>query len=179
MCNDIGQAAKIVAVVRTFVAVVALALALAGALAFTVGQGDAATAGESHTITLRGRFLGSGWRPALSRKLNKNKLTSFQLCAVLDHPRGKQFDCIPPAGLGLPAGTELRLEQTPPATGIRRPDSPGWGMVGLSPTAVLRAPLSNDTTGNKVGRVRFRATLRNATTGAIVSRSNVLVLRWR
>jgi hypothetical protein len=164
---------------RSGVVLSALVVALAGTLASDLAQAPPARAGEAHTLTLRGRFPGSGWQPALSRKLIKSRLTSFQLCAVLDHPRREQFDCIPQAGTRLPAGTELRLEQTPPATAIRRRDSPGWGMLGVSPTAVLRAPLSNDVTGNKVGRVRFRATLRRMTTGEILARSNVLVLRWR
>ena len=139
-----------------------------------------ATVGTAgHSITLRGKFLGSGWKRSLSGRLVKTRLTQFTLCALWDHPASKQFDCIPTAGSKLPDGTELRLEQKPPGQGLKRPDSPGWGMIGLSPTAVLRAPLSNDVTGNKRGTVRFRVTLRQRSNGAIVYLSNPFLLRWR
>jgi hypothetical protein len=168
-------------VLRAGVMFATVALALASALATQHRPAHAkATAGEAgHSITLRGKFLGSGWRKSLSRTLVRTRLTQFTLCALWDHPASRQFDCIPTAGASLPKGTELRLEQKPPGHGLRRADSPGWGMIGLSPTAVLRAPLSNDVTGNKVGTVRFRVTLRQRSSGAIIYRSNLLLLRWR
>ena len=164
--------------VRSGFACAVLALAVAGIVGFDLAKGRPAEAAAAHTITLRGKFAGSGWVRTLSRKLNKNRLIPFTLCAVWDHPSGKQFDCLPVPGSSLPPGTDLRLEQKPAGHGLRRADSPGWGMLAMSPTAVLKAPLSNDVTGNTFGTVRFRVTLRERATGRIVYRSNPFLLRW-
>src|SRR5215203_1202506 len=153
---------SIAGVLRSGVVFATAALALASALAtqHRPAHAQATVGAAGHGITLRARFPGSGWRRSLSATLRKNRLTTFTVCAVWDHPASKQFDCLPVAGTSLPAGTELRLEQKPAGHGLKRADSPGWGMIGLSPSAVLRAPLSNDVTGNKLGTVRFRVTLR-------------------
>jgi hypothetical protein len=153
---------------------VALACAFASDLAYR----ETADAAAGHNLTLRGRSPGWGWTTSMSRRLVRTRIIPFTVCAVWDQPASRPFDCTA-AVARLPRGTELRLEQKPAGQGIKRRDSPGWGMVGLSHTAILRVPLSNAVTGNRYGTVRFRVTLRRRDSGAIVYRSNPLVLRWR
>jgi hypothetical protein len=73
--------------------------------------------------------------------------------------------------------TTLRLEQDPAGRGIKRADSPGWGMLAASSTASLGAVLSNTVTGDVTGRFRYRVTLRDKA-GKVLVRSNVLPIDW-
>jgi hypothetical protein len=58
-----------------------------------------------------------------------------------------------------------------------RPDSPGWGLLGLSEHPAAEAVLSNTVAGNRLGALRYRATLRNRA-GEILATSNTLELVW-
>lgn len=80
-------------------------------------------------------------------------------------------------GNRLPPGTVLRLEQRPIGGAIKRADSPGWGMVALSPDAVLEAVLSNAVSGNKLGTFSYRVTLRNRA-GRVLGASNTFKAFW-
>jgi hypothetical protein len=77
----------------------------------------------------------------------------------------------------LPAKTILRLEQQPAGPAVTYPDSPGWGTVGTSDSPELRTVLSNGVTGNKLGTVTFRATLRDRS-GHVLATSNRFTLDW-
>jgi len=136
----------------------------------------AARAGEE--IALRASFHQGPWTRSLHLKLHKLSLTNFRLCAIWHGPAGATFDCDAAADTALPTGTSLRLEQSPVARALKRPGSPGWGMLGTSGTASLSAVLSNQVTGDKPGTFRYRVTLRNPT-GHIVAASNVLTVIWQ
>ena len=71
----------------------------------------------------------------------------------------------------------MRLEQSPVRQSVRRVDSPGWGMLATSSTAVVAAVLSNTVTGDTLGRFRYRVTLRDAA-GKVLMRSNVFPIVW-
>jgi hypothetical protein len=171
------------AVTIGFVSRRALLRAAAVTLALTASaglwQGRAADAAESHSITLRGKFAGGAWKPTLSRKLDRNRLIAFSLCAVWDQPTSRRFNCAAAQGVQLPEGTELRLEQRPAAAALKLRDSPGWGLLGVSGEPSFRVPLSNGVTGNRFGTVTFRVTLRERSSGKVLYRSNALLLRWR
>ena len=114
-------------------------------------------------ITLRGRSplaLGA-WQRRLRLKLVKLRLKRFELCAMVNHSTLSPT-CDAKPGEALPRGTILRLEQQPAGSGIRVQDTPGWGMVGTSLEPSILAVLSNVVTGNKVGTVTYRVTLRDA-----------------
>ena len=131
----------------------------------------------ANTITLRARIDHGAWQRGLSLKLVKTKLASFSVCAVLDAPVSQRFTCLAPHGTRLPAGTTMRLEQSPVKQALRRVDSPGWGMLATSQTAVVAAVLSNTVTGDVLGRFRYRVTLRDAA-GKVLLRSNPITVVW-
>lgn len=85
--------------------------------------------------------------------------------------------CRAKAGARLPLDTELRLEQHPAGPAVPAHGSPGWGTVGSSDTPELSVPLSNGVTGNQLGKVTFRATLRNQA-GRVLATSNTFTLTW-
>jgi hypothetical protein len=80
--------------------------------------------------------------------------------------------------VALPAGTVLRLEQSPVARALKRADSPGWGMLGSSPDGGLGAVLSNLVTDNRRGTFHYRVTLRDRSNNILVA-SNTLTVVWR
>jgi hypothetical protein len=130
------------------------------------------------TITVLGSQQTTGpFASSLSLKLVDGlKPIPFFVCAAW----GKQTapaDCKAASGTRLPAGTSIRLEQQPPGPAIKNPDSPGWGTVGTGDSPELSIPLSNGVTGNHLGKVTFRATLRNRS-GHVVATSNAFVLTW-
>src|SRR6266480_378657 len=87
----------------------------------------------TETITLRAKFHGGLWKKSLYIKLVKLRLTDFTLCAIWTRPAGETFDCELASKRQLPEGTIMRLEQSPVAKAVKRPESPGWGMLGASP----------------------------------------------
>lgn len=100
----------------------------------------------------------------------------FYVCAAWG-AREAPGGCHAKAGAKLPLGTELRLEQHPAGPAVPAQGSPGWGTVGSSDTPELSVPLSNGVTGNKLGKVTFRATLRNQA-GRVLATSNTFTLTW-
>jgi hypothetical protein len=164
--------------VLVLLASLALALpAASGAFAGTAG-GTRAAAEVSGDITLRVRVHHGAWRRSLSIKLVKLRLTSFTLCAIWNHQDADAFDCDAASRVALPAGTVLRLEQSPVARALKRADSPGWGMLGASPDGGLGAVLSNLVTGNRRGTFHYRVTLRDRSNNILVA-SNTLTVVWR
>jgi hypothetical protein len=71
----------------------------------------------------------------------------------------------------------MRLEQSPIRQALKRPDSPGWGMLAVSDQAELEAVLSNTVTGNRYGTMHYRVTLRDAS-GKVLATSNAIKLVW-
>lgn len=130
-------------------------------------------------VTLRVRVANGPWKRSLSVKLRKLVLKDFTLCAIYDHKAGDPYDCEAATHRSLPAGTVLRLEQRPIAKAAKRPDSPGWGMVGLSTGSAAQAIVSNLITGNHVGTFHYRATLRDRASGKVLGTSNQITFIWR
>jgi hypothetical protein len=162
-----------------------LALALPALAASGCGGGKpakpatTAAAGVPETITVLGSRENTGpFEHALSLKLgNGIRPAAFFVCAAW----GKETappDCTSAPGTRLPVGSTLRLEQRPPGPAATSPDSPGWGTVGTSEDAELAVPLSDAVTGNRVGTVTFRVTLRNRA-GHVLATSNAFTVTWR
>jgi hypothetical protein len=157
---------------------------LSAALVLPFGSGAAPRGGVAKPaaqrditghITVRLRYHTS-WVTKLSLKLNKVKLVAFRVCGVWNWPADQQFGCLG-TGSRLPERTVLRMEQSPIANAMRRADSPGWGMVGLSSDPVIRTPLSNTLTGDKYGTFYYRVTLRDLR-GKVLLTSNKVTLVW-
>lgn len=169
---------------RAVLALAASSLALAwplGSSASVVGWSDAAPSGRhaahaSDKITLRVRYLKRSWNTSLYVKLVKTKLISFTACAIRDWQASQKFDCRVEHERLL-GNTSLRLEQSPVAKALRRSDSPGWGMLGVSTTAALGAVLSNEVTGNTYGVFSYRVTLRDGS-GQVLGTSNKVTVNW-
>jgi hypothetical protein len=163
------------------VSAVLMTLVLAGCTDDTPSTRTASTTGSATagpTITVLGSRSNTGpFGHSLSMKLvDGPRPISFYVCAAWSRttpPKG----CTARPGDYLPAGALLRLEQQPPGPAVTYPDSPGWGTVGTSDTPQLRAPLSNGVTGNKLGTVTFRATLRDRS-GHILATSNRFTVTW-
>ena len=164
--------------------VVALSVSALVAASATGGAtaGNTSSAAGARTtatvITLRGRSPGAtgAWQRRLRLKLIKLRLKRFELCAMVNHSRLSPT-CDAKPGEALPQGTILRLEQRPAGQGIKVQDTPGWGMVGTSLEPSIIAVLSNVVTGNKVGTVTYRVTLRDAE-GTILARSKPFKVVW-
>jgi hypothetical protein len=71
----------------------------------------------------------------------------------------------------------MRLEQRLARSRLRRAKSPGWRTVGTSRDAALAAVLSNAVSGNRLGEVSYRVTLRNAS-GRVFRTSNTFKVFW-
>jgi hypothetical protein len=160
------------------------ALALAAASTALAVPLSTASADRSHsavtgTITLRVRYHGGPWKRGLSITLHKLRLTAFTVCAKWNYEAGHPFDCDSTEPTQLPSGTILRLEQNPVAKALKRPESPGWGMLGASPDGSLGAVLSNEVTGNRRGTFRYRVTLRDRSTDDVLATSNLITTVWR
>jgi hypothetical protein len=131
------------------------------------------------TITALGSRRNTGpFERSLSLKLVKGiDPVPFYVCGAWGKEEAPE-GCQSKAGVRLPAGSVLRLEQRPPGPAIKNPDSPGWGTVGTSETPELTIPLSNGVTGDRLGKVAFRVTLRNRTSGKVLATSNLFTLTW-
>lgn len=138
----------------------------------------AAAAEPAETITVLGSRQNTGpFERSLSLKLVKGfHPVTFYVCAAWGEETAPP-GCKAARGTRLPAGARMRLEQRPPGPAITYPDSPGWGTVGTSETAELSAPLSNGVTGNRLGKVTFRATLRDQS-GDVLATSNAFTVTW-
>jgi hypothetical protein len=127
-------------------------------------------------LTLRVRTRLGPWKKSLYLKLNKNRLSSFSVCGIRNWDGTEKFDCEAAAGR-LPGGNFLRLEQSPLAKALRRADSPGWGMLGLTSNTRVGAVVSNTVTGNRYGTYRYRVTLRGGS-GQVLATSNLVRVTW-
>jgi len=142
----------------------------------TTSKPVARHAAAADHITTRLRYKNGPWVTKLSLKLNKYKLNPFRVCGVFNWPAARRFTCLG-AGSPLPRGTSVRIEQTPIEEAMKRPDSPGWGMVGLATTPLVKVVLSNTETGNHTGTFYYRVTLRDVA-GKILLTSNKVKLVW-
>jgi hypothetical protein len=165
-------------VLRPALAVLVAFVALAAPLSAGARESGNRGPAVSGAITLRAHFHDGAWKKSLSIKLMKLRLTDFTLCAIWNWAPGDAFDCRVASKGALPAGTSLRLEQSPIAKAVPRADSPGWGMLGASPDAALGAVLSNLVTGNKRGTFHYRVTLRDKANKVLVT-SNTFTVVWR
>jgi hypothetical protein len=164
-------------VTRLGLAALAAALLSTGIVSACASADAERAAPAADSIALRARVDHGAWQRGLSLKLVKTKLISFSFCAIWDAPKSQRFNCAGPRGARLPAGTTMRLEQSPVGRALKRADSPGWGMLAASWTASLGAVLSNTVTGDVLGRFRYRVTLRDPA-GKVLVRSNVLPIDW-
>jgi hypothetical protein len=165
-------------------AVLAVAV-VATVLAWPLGSGasvDRNPTGQ-HTVrqsndvlTLRVRTRLGPWKKALYLKLVKTRLSAFSVCGIRNWDTSEKFECEAAAGR-LPEGTSLRMEQSPVARALKRADSPGWGMVGFANTARVGAVVSNEVTGDRFGKFRYRVTLRGAS-GQMLATSNIVSVTW-
>lgn len=163
---------------RVLFALLAGSLVLSSPLAAcaSAGASPSSTAGvttaTAEKIVLGGRRGIEGpWRSYLRFKLVRGGIPkSFILCAVWDQS-SLSPTCRVARGKTLPHGTMMRLEQ-------RRVRSAGWKRVGLSTDAALEAVLSNSVSGNRLGVVSYRVTLRNAS-GGVLATSNTFRVFWR
>ena len=148
-----------------------------GARAAVAGpSGEHATHQDDSKLTLRLRTRLGPWKKSLYLKLNKNRLSTFSACGIRNWNGTDKFDCEVAAGR-LPGGNSMRLEQSPLAKALRRADSPGWGMLGLTSSTRVGAVVSNVVTGNRYGTFRYRVTLR-AGSGLVLATSNVVSVTW-
>jgi hypothetical protein len=156
-------------------ALLALSLALSAPPAGGASAGRPAgvagvETGAAATIVLRGRQGSYGpWRRYLWLKLVRSDVISFSVCAVWARPGSPPPTCRAARGTRLPRGTVMRLEQ--------RRAGPGWKVVGTSREPALQAVLSNAVSGNRLGEVSYRVTLRNRA-GRVFRTSNTFKVFW-
>jgi hypothetical protein len=158
-----------------FLAAAALAFAAIAVPGASSSSNSTVRAKADH-ITTRLRYKNGPWVTKLSLKLNKYRLNAFRVCGVFNWPAGRRFTCLG-AGSQLPRGTTVRLEQSPIEEAMKRADSPGWGMVGLAATPLVKVVLSNTETGNHTGTFYYRVSLRDVA-GKILLTSNKVKLVW-
>jgi hypothetical protein len=170
--------ATVPAMPRVLLAALAVSVLLSVPISSSASSGpsspETAEAAIAGKVVLRGRLGAYGpWRSYLWLKLRKGGLpTTFSICAVWDQPLLTPA-CRAAPGKNLPEGTAMRLEQrrmTPKRAA-------GWKRVGFSPVTPLEAVLSNDLSGNRLGVVAYRVTVRNAS-GRLFHRSNTLRVFW-
>lgn len=149
--------------------------ALAASASVPPTGGQAARQDDSK-LTLRLRTRLGPWKKSLYLKLNKNVLSSFAACGIRNWDGSERFDCEVASGR-LPGGNFLRLEQSPRGKALARPDSPGWGMLGLTSANRVGVVVSNVLTGNKYGTWRYRVTLRTGS-GQVLATSNIVKVTW-
>lgn len=156
---------------------IALSLPLVSGASLPAGTGKAAAQhAVSGHFTVRLRYKTGPWVTKLSIQLKKTKLIEFKVCGVWNWPAERRFSCLA-AGSRLPERTTARMEQNPVANAMKRDDSPGWGMVGLSDHPVINVPLSNTETGDRYGTFYYRVTLRDLS-GAVLLTSNKVAIVW-
>jgi len=160
---------------RLLIALVAASLALwfplgSGASARPSGAAGVKNAAVA-TIVLRGRTGISGpWRSYLRLRLVRGGIpVSFSVCGVWGEHPSLTPECDAAPGERLPEGTMLRVEQH---------RTVGWKRVGLSPESAVEAVLSNAVSGNRVGTVYYRVTLRERVSGRILRTSNTFKVIW-
>jgi hypothetical protein len=163
---------------RVFSALAAASLALSAPLvsgaSVRPSTGTGVKTPAVATIALRGRTGIEGrWRSLLRLKLVKTGVpSSFSLCAVWGDPPALTPECDPAPGERLPEGSTMRLEQS------RKLVNGVWKRVGFSASPALDAVLSNAVSGNRLGTVFYRVTLRQASSGMVLRTSNAFRVIW-
>jgi hypothetical protein len=162
---------------RALFALVAVLLALSSPLVSGASVRPSSKAGVTTaavaTISLRGRTgIEGAWRSSLRLRLRRTAIpTSFSLCAVWGDPPSLTPECDAPSGERLPEGSTMRLEQS------RKLVNAAWKRVGFSAGPALSAVLSNSVSGNRLGTVFYRVTLRQST-GTVLRTSNTFRVVW-
>jgi hypothetical protein len=163
---------------RAFLVLSVVAAVLAAPLASGAGVRPSSGIGVEKpavaTITLRGRTgIEGAWRTILRLKLRKTGIpTSFSLCGVWGDPPVLTAECDPNAAERLPDGSMLRVEQSRKAVGGV------WKRVGQSQSTAVDAVLSNAVSGNRLGTVYYRVTLRHSSTNQVLRTSNTFRVIW-
>ena len=136
------------------------ALALAAGSAFAASGPQTSGARKADSIQVWVKARGGPWTKRLSFKLRKAKLSVFYVCATYNTTLAARARCEGTADLDQP-GTLLKIEQSPIKKAQKRPESPGWGLVGAGNKNLVQAELSNLVTGDNYGTFKYRATLRS------------------
>jgi hypothetical protein len=136
-------------------------------------------AADRASIALRVSAQDAGpWSRRLSIRLGRGGVpVQFFICGVrATEPQAQP--CVAQPGAKLPSGATLRLEQQPPGPGAKRPDTPGWGLVGTGEDAFIKVTLSDFVSAdNKPGTITYRVTERDPA-GHILATSNPAVVSW-
>jgi hypothetical protein len=177
--SRLASAARLRGMPRALLALLAVWLVLSSppaSGAFGAGAGPRSkpdSARQGAPIVLRGRVgLAGPWRRYLWLKLRRVDITTFSVCAIWNRSSPPPPNCHGAPGDRLPQGTVLRLEQR-----RLRPASRPWTTVGISRDAALSAVLSNTVSGNRLGTVTYRVTLRSPE-GRIFRTSNAFNVFW-
>lgn len=164
------------AVLRLPFIVVLAALALAAGTAFGSSGPQTAGARKADSIQIWVKSRGGPWTKRLSLKLVRAKLRVFYVCATFNTALAQRDRCESTTLLDQP-GTLLKIEQSPIKKAQKRPESPGWGLVGAGDKKLVQAELSNLVTGDSFGTFRYRATLR-ALDGKQMAVSRAVPVIW-
>jgi hypothetical protein len=155
------------------------ALALAAGTAYASSRPATATAPAARTadnVQIWVKTRGGPWTKQLSLKLRKTKLSVFYVCATYNTGLAPRAACESTTSLDRP-GTLLKIEQSPIQKAQKRPESPGWGLVGAGDKKLVQAELSNLVTGDNFGTFRYRATLRSLD-GKQIAASKAVPVVW-
>jgi len=156
--------------------VVLAAFALAAGTAFASSGPQTAGAQQADSIQIWVKTRGGPWTKRLSLKLVRAKLSVFYVCATFNTALARRDRCESTTLLDQP-GTLLKIEQSPIKKAQRRPESPGWGLVGAGNEKLVQAELSNLVTGDSFGTFRYRAALR-APDGKPMAVSRAVPVIW-
>lgn len=138
------------------------ALAVAAGTAFAASgpsTTSAPSARAASNVQIWVKTRGGPWTKRLSLRLVRAKLSVFYVCATYNTTLAARARCESTNSLDQP-GTLLKIEQSPIKKAQRRPESPGWGLVGAGDKTLVQAELSNLVTGDNFGTFKYRATLR-------------------
>jgi hypothetical protein len=157
--------------------ILALAVcALAAGTAVAASGPQSSGAGKADNVQIWVTTRGGPWTKRLSLKLVRSKLSVFYLCATYNTALARRDKCESASDLDQP-GTLLKIEQNPVKKAQKRPESPGWGLVGAGSKKLVQAELSNLVTGDSFGTFKYRATLRSLD-GKQIAASAAIPVVW-
>jgi hypothetical protein len=163
-------------VLRLPLIAVCTALVLAAGTAFASTGPQSTTARKATNVQIWVKSRGGPWTKRLSLKLRRAKLSVFYVCATYNTALAPRAACESSRDLDQP-GTLLKIEQSPIQKAQKRPESPGWGLVGAGSKTMVQAELSNLVTGDTFGTFKYRATLRSLE-GRQVAVSKAVPVIW-
>jgi hypothetical protein len=175
-CADHPDREYTPAVLRLPVIAVLAALALAGGTAVAASGPRASHARQADAVQIWVKSRGGPWTRRLSLKLVRAKLSVFYVCATYNTTLAARDRCESTTSIEHP-GTLLKIEQSPIKKAQRRPESPGWGLVGAGDHKLVQAELSNLVTGDTFGTFKYRATLRSLD-GKQIAVSRIVPVVW-